>query len=771
MNLLIDNLDGQGALDYTTSIEAEGLPRIRRRLNAPAEMDVALIGDSSAFLVPVIGAHVVLRRGDGTAVFTGYLPSVPEPDYLGWGQQCPVFRYQLHAVSDEIVLDRKQLPARSPFVNRAAGAVLKELVNELAPGVFDLSGVQELDVLPVVDCDSQREWSKHAADLALCARAAYRAHDGRLVFAPIGATTHLLSEASAEFDPQGLKLRSTGVQLNDVVVTGRMEPKCYVHDYFLADGMSQYFQLSHAPFTTYGGILLDEEYKALSPLYWIVNDPTGAISVSAEGKLNVNGGSGDGLTTLCFVEKVELGSGLLLQHGEVTFNGPSNGVLGGFYSDAINFAGCLAGFFVYGSGSQSVIRAVVNGSLAGTTVSTMAGHRYALATRIYASQIFRGRETFHSSAHPAGSGRGGGTEAAYVRVMLELRDIDPAHSGMVEGPATVLFDGVFSTAAWCAYAPVNSVSLHCTIPFTRIRRISEAEIFSAPLNGPYRTRLVGDFAEGAECTVSSGPEVAFYPEYIPALNEAIVVRYRSRGRALARVQDLASIAALVRGTDDGVRAAMRAVELPAPRTSTDCENAALALLDDGGAAWSGEYSCWSDALPAAAGDLWPGDALAVSLPSRSTNFTAVVREIAIAVTDLQGDLGRYSIAFANEAASSLTVTSSVAHLSSPPEVTATTQSAGNTCIADLTGAEVTAVTSTSVTIDAGTNPPLGGGFEIRRSDSGWGPECDRNLIARVTSRTFTLTRITRVVDFYLRQYDASSRYSRYSTALHVDYPL
>lgn len=774
MNVLIDNLDGQGELDYTASIEAEGLPRIRRRLNAPAEMDLALIGDSSAFLVPVIHARVVLKGASSSPIFTGYLQAAPEPEYLGWSERGPVFRYHLHAVSDELLLDRMQVPARPTFVARTAGSVLKELANGLLPGVFDVSGVQDLATLPLVNCDSQQPWSKHAAEVATRARASYRAHDGRLTLAALGATTHALSESCAGFEPAALKVRSTGVRCNDVVVTGRMEPKCYVHDYFLADGMSQYFRLSHAPFTTYGGVLLDEEFKNSIPaLNWTRNDPLENFGITTWGRLNVNGGAGDGVTTLCFVEKLELGSGILLQHGEVTFSGASDGVLGGLYAGAVSVAGCLAGFRVSPAGAQSTIRGLVNGVPVGGAVSTVAGHRYALATRIYASEIFRGREVFHSSSHPCGNGRGGGNVAACVRVLLELRDIDPAAAGAITAPSTILYYGPLAGApGWCTYAPVNSINLHCTVSFARVRHISEAEVLSVPANGTWGPRLVGEFAEGAECSITDGPELAFYPEYVPGLNERIVVRYRSRGRSLARVRDEAAVAALARGCDDGVRAVMRSVESSAPRTSLDCQNAALALLDDGGTGWSGEYSCWSDALPGAAADLWPGDVLAVSLPSRSTSFSAVVREIGIAVTDLQSDLSRYSLSFANEAAVPL-IESSPAHLATPPEVTATVSTAGSPLPEDLTLAEVIEVTATTVTIDVGMNPPAGGGFEVRRSDSGWGPEDigDRNLIARTTARVFTLTRITRAVDFYLRMYDGSNRYSRYCTALHVDYPL
>ena len=774
MKLLIDNLDGQGALDFAARIESDNLPRIRRRLNLPAEMDLSLIGDDSAFLVPVPGARVELRREDGAALFTGYLLAAPEPEYLGWGEQCPVFRYQLHVLGDECLLDRKRPPARATYFQRTAGDVLKRSADERLPGAFDFSGVQDLDPLPSVEYDPQRPWSEDAAEIALRARAVYRAHDGHLSLAPIGATTHLLSEDSGDFDPAGLELRSSGVRLNDVVVTGRMEPRCYVHDYFLGDGLTLYFRLSHAPFTTYGALLLDEEYKApLSPLLWALDDTGGAMGVSG-GKLNVNGGRGDGLTTLSFVEKIEMGGGVVLQHGEVTFSAASDGVLGGLYAGNISVAGCLAGFRIAPSGSQSSIRALVNGVATGSSITTVAGHRYALTTRLYATQIYRSAEIFHSSTHPAGNGRGGGTLAADVRVVLEVRDINPADPATLAAPSTVLYEGVVSNApAWCTYALIDSIGLHCALSFTRVRHASEAEVRTAIPNGPFRTRLAGDFAEGSECTVTDGPELAFFPEYVPMLNERIVVRYRSRGRALARVQDTASIVTLARGDDDGVRAAMRAVEVPAPRTFAECETAALALLDDGGAGWSGEYACWSDALPGSAPEIWPGDSLSFSLPSRATAFTAVVREVLVEVADLESDLARYAIAFANESAAALAIASGAAHLASVPDVTATTETAGTTCLADLPLAEVTSITSTTVTVDAGVNPPAGGGFEVRRADGPWGADYDRNLVGRFTSRSFTVTRITRQVDFYVRQYDSANprRYSRYSTALHVDYPL
>jgi len=53
------------------------------------------------------------------------------------------------------------------------------------------------------------------------------------------------------------------------------------------------------------------------------------------------------------------------------------------------------------------------------------------------------------------------------------------------------------------------------------------------------------------------------------------------------------------------------------------------------------------------------------------------------------------------------------------------------------------------------------------------PRADRNLLGRFSTQAFSLPRLARTQDYFLRLYDASSppRYSRHAAALHVDYPL
>ena len=100
MNLLIDNLDGQGAVDYTAFLEAGKNATLTRKLNALAELKVRLIVSGAAFAVPVVNARMELALSDGTALFTGYVTATPTPVYLGYGETGARCAYEVVALSD-----------------------------------------------------------------------------------------------------------------------------------------------------------------------------------------------------------------------------------------------------------------------------------------------------------------------------------------------------------------------------------------------------------------------------------------------------------------------------------------------------------------------------------------------------------------------------------------------------------------------------------------------------------------------------------------------
>ena len=170
------------------------------------------------------------------------------------------------------------------------------------------------------------------------------------------------------------------------------------------------------------------------------------------------------------------------------------------------------------------------------------------------------------------------------------------------------------------------------------------------------------------------------------------------------------------------------------------------------------------------------DAVAVNVPSQNAAFSAIVRRVSIDMVNPACDRGMYTIEFAND----LAIASARQEQSSTTPVPlqdvplrfSTTQ-VETYYLADLTNAQITEVTSTTVQVDAGTAPGIGFGIEVRAHDYGWGAANDRNLLGRSSSQAFSLPRLGRTQNYFLRLYDASSppRYSRYAAALHVDYPL
>ncbi len=253
------------------------------------------------------------------------------------------------------------------------------------------------------------------------------------------------------------------------------------------------------------------------------------------------------------------------------------------------------------------------------------------------------------------------------------------------------------------------------------------------------------------------------------------MQYRGLGRSMGRVVDPVNIAAQQNGNDDGVRGLVREVIAPSPRTSADCENAALALLNAAdGEAWSGEYSTWSDFLPEGATDIFPGDAVNVNVASRAAIFQAIVRVVEIEIRDLKEEHSLYKIQFADAVAAPLGFEFQTGTVVLPLSLTSIdVAQVGSLFLPDLTSAEITQATSTTVNLDAGVTPVSGGGIEVRWTDFGWGQENDRNLAGRFSTQTFTLPRLAAVQNHFLRQFDNATppRYSRYTTALHLKYPL
>src|ERR1035438_5209715 len=91
---------------------------------------------------------------------------------------------------------------------------------------------------------------------------------------------------------------------------------------------------------------------------------------------------------------------------------------------------------------------------------------------------------------------------------------------------------------------LDASSMQCSIAYTYVAHISLAQVRAALPSSPYVTQLVGALSDGAECEITSDPSLDFYPAYVPVLNELIVASYRGASRAVAQVENAASVASL-----------------------------------------------------------------------------------------------------------------------------------------------------------------------------------------------------------------------------------
>src|SRR5271166_2985281 len=141
MNLLIDNFDGLGSEDYTAFVDSSKSPVLARKLNGPSELKFGLVAGTGSMEVPVTGGRVRVILSNGNDLFSGYVIQTPTYQYLGWADRGNVYRYEIEALSDVMLLDQKAPPPHPPFVGRNAGDAFEQLTTDALPGSFDVSGI------------------------------------------------------------------------------------------------------------------------------------------------------------------------------------------------------------------------------------------------------------------------------------------------------------------------------------------------------------------------------------------------------------------------------------------------------------------------------------------------------------------------------------------------------------------------------------------------------------------------------------------------------
>jgi hypothetical protein len=771
VKVTIDNLDGAGAVDYSNALCADGPVKITRALNEPSVCSGMLDVSDAGLVVPIRRGRVVVTAANGTVLFTGYIATDPEAVYAGTGVMGAVYRYVFSAVSDEWLLDKQAVPLSGAGLGQSGGQLLTTLTNRVDAGLFTTAGV--VNGLPVgvfapVETES---WSVNAGGIASATYAAYRVLNGAVSLQPAGTVTHALSDSDGTLQVAALKTASVKELANDVTVSGDMEPSAYVTEMFAGDGTTTVFQLSEDPFrpkktANSAQYLLDSfNESVLDTQIWQVTDPGSHLGLSGAG-LTMTGGNGfDGQTTLTAIDALELGGALVIEAGSLQLGGASAGVVCGLYSGATQSANCFVGYNVRQSGGATVAVPFVNGAEVGTVFTMLTGHTYTLRIRLHSVEMQRVLQAYYAMVNGSIESFGGGLVSAPMSVVFELQDLGAASNT----PATVLYDGsVVSSPASCSFVAVNSVQLFGSMGYCRVTQTGSAWVVSTLPSGVSFTRLIGVAGEGVDCKLSDAGKVTFFAGRVPVAGEIVTVLYRNQQRAVARLDNAASVAAEAAGGMPGTAQWLGKVLKPEARSSMDCESAALAVLNfsvSRAAAVSGSYETVNPAS-----DVWPGDVLALTSEGQTTNV--IVRRVE-AVDGMTCPAGLiYKIAFANDWAEGLGLTLSEA-IAADALLPETALAAPGNVLANLQQLQVVSATATALQVDAGTAPPAGGGFEVRRRDGDFGPGVDQDLVLRSPVRSFSIPREAQVEHYYVRMYDGSTPplYSRFSSGVFTDLPV
>ena len=764
MRVTIDNLDGQGPVDYSDQLMAEGPVTIERVLNKPSTCRWMM---RNGIALPARQGRVVVTTDGGTVLFTGYLSREPQAAYAGAGTRGTVYRLVLEAISDDWLLDKQGLRVSGEGFAESGDALLRSLTSRVDGSRFTTAVTGAIAQIGSVETNSAKSWSENAEAIASAAGASYRVISGEVSMAALGSVSHTFTTANDSLGESQLQLGTGRDLANDLTISGEMEAGTPMTEIFVGDGTTGDFALSAVPFSS-GSVasrsIVSDEFAAgvIDPQRWGGGDPGSHLSVGAGGLILTGGNGLDGQTTLIAESAVELGGVLLLEATAVSLGQGSDGVLLGLYSGSVSRATCIAGFDVRQANGATTLGCLVNGASAGTSATLATGHVYTLRIYLHATEPQRVRQSYLVMVAGALQQFGGGLVDAPLDVVFALEDLGVASNT----PVTVLYDGgMASSTANALFAPVNSVQLIGTIGGLMAERMPPVWVRGTTSAGVTATRLAGATGTGSDFSLASAGTLRFFAGRVPAAGEQMTVRYRLGQRAVARVQSAASIAAEAKGGLPGEAVWQGRVLEPIARSSEDCAAAAAALLSvatSRAESVTGTYE--GQNLP----DVWPGDLAMFVTDSGLSQVT--VRHVQLRDGLAVPELVQCRLEVANDwvACSSIQTSGTLA-----ADVGAVAPGSGASSVASLSGMQVVSVSTTALQIDTGIVAPSGGGFEVRRTDGGFGAGQTGGLVLRSAIRGITIPRGAQVERFYVRMYDGSTppAYSRLSSGIVTNVPV
>jgi hypothetical protein len=365
---------GQGEVDYTRYVLSSSI-NIQESLATPATCALSMVNIDRTFTVPAQRSYIrIWSDKTGNTIFSGFLVNDPAYTYMArsavgfspsltFGQ---MLQYDFNFTSDEYLLQLKAVPFIPAFVNQTQGSILTQLAETLCPGFFDYSNVASGQLVPYLLYDFTQSWSEVAKTFCDNSNYRYKCINKQIHFQPYGdGPLGIMYDETGPrglFDPTQMTQSSlTTPIVNDVIIIGSQEAGNNHEDYFMGDGFTGTFPLRHQVFNAggtgggsttgnSGSIILADAWTedSISTQTWNVQDPESnftlidsALNIVSRLQLQY------GESYIVANNGIELAGGIVMQHGEFTFNDRSYGIVGGVYDDATyNPTTCETGYLI-----------------------------------------------------------------------------------------------------------------------------------------------------------------------------------------------------------------------------------------------------------------------------------------------------------------------------------------------------------------------------------------------------------------------------------------
>ncbi len=757
MQVLIDNFDGLGKVDYSAVIQFGKGATIARALNKPTMCRLPMVPGNS-LQVPAQGARVRIADVSGRSLFTGYVAGAPAVGAAGEQTSGLVQAAAITAVSDEAVLDAGVSTAGTTLLGQTAQQNWGSLSALPGKGGLPVSLSDQMGNASRLQVEQGARWSEAAGALAGSTRSAYRALDGAISVAPVGQVAHEVASSDAGLKLASLDQADLHLLAQDVTVLGREEPRAYVTELFQGDGVTTSFALSEKPFAPVAQqkTMISDLFQgtSLNPQVWKIADAPGHIALTAGG-LSCLGGSGrDGESSVASVQQIELGGSITIEGGGVQLSAGSVGTVLGLYAGAVETSACFAGFQASSSGSGVSVSPVINEVVSGSAFAVAADRQYTFRLRVFSAEVERVRQRYFF----LGGALGGETVPSAGWLQFEVQDVT---SGTPSVPVVLYSGTVTELPASCVLGLLCSGSLVCSVKTISCTQAGPLWVGAGASGSSALT--IGPAVDGAACHIASTGTLDFYPASIPGAGALISVLYRTRGRSAARQ----AVQPGLSGQGQPVSAWVGTVTHPPAWSSVDCEYAAGALLgmvSGGEAGLKGTYSVKS---VEGGEDFWPGDTVKAS----GTPPSLTIRSAELTLLGGDPALVAYKLEFANDwiEGLSLRVSNSVSQDTVLPQSPTEYGSA----LGSLSSLSVTGTTGSVLTIAAGATAPINGGFEVRRRDDTFGPGTDSDLVLRTAVSNFSIPRAAAREQYFVRMYDGANppNYSLLSAAVFINVPM